>query len=140
MNDLLLKQILQTTRTIASVGVSSNPDKESYQIVSYLKSHGYRIFPVNPTAAEILGEKSYADLATLPQKVDVVQIFRRPDDVPPIVEQAITIGAKVVWMQLGAYNPEAAQRAKEAGLEAVGERCMRAEHMRLIGGGGLFRL
>ena len=137
MNDLLLKQILQTTRTIASVGLSSNPDKESYQIVSYLKGRRYRILPVNPTAEFILDEKTYPDLLAIPgtEKIDVVQIFRRPEDVPPVVEQAIKIGAKVVWMQVGVINAEAAEAAKVAGLEVVMNRCMRAEHQRLIGGG-----
>ncbi|MGQ0604943.1 MAG: CoA-binding protein [Anaerolineales bacterium] len=141
MNDLLLKQILQTTRTIASVGLSSNPEKESYDIVSYLKGQRYRIFPVNPTAEKILGEKAYPDLLSVPEQVDVVQIFRRPEDVLPIVEQAIQIGAKVVWMQVGIINVEAAEKAKAAGLEVVMNRCMRAEHRRLIGGGllSLFR-
>lgn len=137
MNDLLLKQILQTTRTIASVGLSSNPDKESYQIVSYLKGRRYHILPVNPTAQFILDEKAYSDLLAIPEteKVDVVQIFRRPEDVPPVVEQAIKIGAKVVWMQVGVVNAEAAEAAQAAGLEVVMNRCMRAEHQRLIGGG-----
>jgi predicted CoA-binding protein len=84
-----------------------------------------------------LGETAYADLAALPEKVDVVQVFRRSEDVPPVVEGAIAIGAKVVWMQVGIFNPEAAARAKAAGLEVVMERCMRAEHQRLIGGGGV---
>lgn len=136
MNDLLLKQILQTTRTIASVGLSSNPEKESYQIVSYLKSQGYRILPVNPTAEKILDELAYADLLAIPdtEKVDVVQVFRRPEDVPPVVEQAIKIEAKVVWMQVGVANAEAAETAQAAGLQVVMNRCMRAEHQRLMSG------
>ncbi len=134
MNDLMLKQILQTTRTIASVGLSSNPAKESYDHVSYLKSKGYRIIPVNPTADKILGEKSYADLTAIPDKIDVVQVFRRPEDVPPVVEQAIQIGAKVVWMQVGVINAAAAETAQAAGLYVVMDRCMRAEHRRLLVG------
>ncbi len=134
MNDLMLKQILQTTRTIASVGVSSNPAKESYDIVNYLRDQRYRIFPVNPTADTILGEKAYPDLASIPEKIDVVQVFRRPEDVPPVVEQAIQIGAKVVWMQVGVINPEAAERAQAAGLHVVMNRCMRVDHRRLLGG------
>ena len=134
MNDLMLKQILQTTRTIASVGLSSNPAKESYDIVSYLKSKGYRIIPVNPAADKILGEKSYADLTAIPDKIDVVQVFRRSEDVPPVVEQAIQIGAKVVWMQVGVSNAAAAETAQAAGLHVVMDRCMRAEHRRLLGG------
>ena len=137
MNDLLLKQILQTTRTIASVGLSSNPAKESYEIVEYLKGRKYYIIPVNPTADIIMGAKAYPDLLSIPrtEKVDVVQIFRPSADVPPVVDQAIQIGAKVVWMQVGVENVEAAVKAKEAGLEVVMNRCMRAEHRRLIGDG-----
>jgi len=137
MNDLLLRQILQTTRTIASVGLSSNPEKESYDIVQYLKSRKYKIIPVNPMAEMIMGEKVYPNLLSIPatEKIDVVQIFRKPEDVPPVVAQAIEIGAKVVWMQVGIENVEAALKAKEAGLEVVMNRCMRAEHQRLIGGG-----
>jgi predicted CoA-binding protein len=135
MNDLLLKQILQTTRTIASVGLSSNQTKESYEIVKYLKDQRYRIIPVNPTAETILGEKVFTDLLSIPdtEKIDVVQLFRPSADVPPIVEQAIQIGAKVIWMQAGIENVEAAVKAKEAGLEVVMNRCMRAEHRRLMG-------
>jgi len=135
MNDWLLKQILKTTRTIASVGLSSNPEKESYDIVHYLKSQKYRIIPVNPTAEKILGEKVYKDLLSIPstEKIDVVQVFRPSADVPPIVDQAIQIGAKVIWMQAGIENVEAAIKAKEAGLEVVMNRCMRMEHRRLLG-------
>ena len=134
MNDLMVKQILQTTRTIASVGLSSNPEKESYDIVSYLQSKGYRIIPVNPTAAEILGEKVYPDLTAIPDKIDVVQVFRRSEDVPPVVDQAIQIGAKVVWMQVGVINAAAAETAEAAGLTVVMNRCMHADHRRLLGG------
>jgi predicted CoA-binding protein len=128
-----LKQILQTTRTIAIVGLSSNPEKDSYPIAEYLKHQGYRIIPVNPTAPEILGEKSYPDLASIPDPVDVVQVFRPPSDVPAIVEQAIKIGAKVVWMQEGISHAEAAAKAEAAGLQAVENRCMRVTHRLLIG-------
>lgn len=132
MDDRQLKEILKNTRTIASVGLSSNPEKESYDIVSYLKEQGYRVIPVNPTAAEILGEKAYPDLASIPDKVDVVQIFRPPGDVPTLVEQAIKIGAKVVWMQIGTTNPAAAKMGELAGLQVVRDRCMRVEHRRLM--------
>ncbi|HXF85416.1 MAG TPA: CoA-binding protein [Anaerolineales bacterium] len=131
-DDQLLKEILVSARTIASVGVSSNPAKESYGVVEYLKKQGYRIIPVNPTAGEILGEKAYPDLSSIPEKVDVVQVFRKPEDVPPVVEEAIKIGAKVVWMQEGIVNEEAAQRAREAGLQVVMDACMRASHRRLM--------
>lgn len=132
-NDQMMKDILLSTKTIASVGLSSNPGKESYGIVQYLKSQGYRVIPVNPTAEEILGEKSYPDLESVPEKIDVVQVFRKPEDVPPVVESAIKVGAKTVWMQEGIVNEEAAQTAREAGLQVVMDACMRATHRRLIG-------
>jgi predicted CoA-binding protein len=132
-SDQVMKDILLSTRTIASVGLSSNQEKESYWIVLYLKEQGYRIIPVNPTANEILGEKSYPDLESVPEKIDVVQVFRRPEDVPSIVESAIKVGAKVVWMQEGIVNEEAAQKARQAGLQVVMDACMRVTHRRLIG-------
>lgn len=132
-DDQMMKDILLTARTIASVGLSSNQEKESYWIVLYLKEQGYRIIPVNPTADEILGEKAYPDLESVPEKIDVVQVFRRPEDVPPVVDSAIKIGAKVVWMQEGIVHEEAAQTAREAGLQVVMDACMRVTHRRLIG-------
>jgi len=132
-SDKEMKEILLSTKTIASVGLSSNQEKESFWIVSYLKEQGYKIIPVNPTATEILGEKVYPSLSAIPDKVDVVQVFRKSEDVPPVVEEAIKIGAKVVWMQEGIVNEEAAQKAREAGLQVVMDACMRATHRRLIG-------
>ena len=132
-NDQMMKEILLSAKTIASVGLSSNQEKESYWIVSYLKEQGYHIIPVNPTAAEILGEKVYPDLSSVPEKVDVVQVFRKSEDVLPVVDEAIKIGAKVVWMQAGIVNEEAAQNARAAGLQVVMDACMRATHRRLIG-------
>jgi predicted CoA-binding protein len=132
-SDQMLKEILMSTKTIASVGLSSNREKVSYGVGAYLLEQGYRVIPVNPTADEILGEKTYPDLESVPEKIDVVQVFRRPEDVPPVVDAAIKAGAKVVWMQLGIVNEEAAQTARDAGLQVVMDRCMRAEHIRLIG-------
>lgn len=132
-HDQMLKDILQSTKTIAVVGLSSNPEKDSYQIASYLKEQGYRIIPVNPTTSEVLGEKAYPDLQSVPEKIDVVQVFRKAEDVPPVVEDAIKVGAKVVWMQEGIVNEEAAQKARDAGLQVVMDACMRATHRRLIG-------
>jgi len=132
-SDKEMKEILLSTKTIASVGLSSNQEKESYWIVSYLKEQGYKIIPVNPTATEIFGEKVYPSLSAIPDKVDVVQVFRKPEDVPPVVDEAIKIGAKVVWMQEGIVNEEAAQKARDAGLQVVMDACMRATHRRLIG-------
>jgi uncharacterized protein len=133
IHDDFLKEILQSARTIASVGLSSNQEKESYWIALYLKEQGYRVIPVNPTTDEILGEKAYPDLESVPEKIDVVQVFRRPEDVPPIVDDAIQAGAKVVWMQEGIVHEEAAQKAREAGLQVVMDACMRSTHRRLIG-------
>ncbi len=132
-SDKEMKEILLSVKTIASVGLSSNQEKESYWIVSYLKEQGYQIIPVNPTATEILGEKAYPDLESIPQKVDVVQVFRKSEDVPPVVESAIKIGARVVWMQAGIINEGAAQKARTAGLQVVMDACMRVTHRRLIG-------
>ena len=129
----VIKEILLSIKTIASVGLSSNMEKDSYWIVSYLKDQGYHVIPVNPTATEILGEKVYPDLESIPEKVDVVQVFRKPEDVPPVVESAIKMGAKVVWMQEGVVHEEAAQKARAAGLQVVMDACMRATHRRLIG-------
>jgi predicted CoA-binding protein len=133
MNDEQLKQLYASIHTIASVGLSSNPAKESYDVAAYLKSQGYRLIPVNPAAQEILGEKVYRDLLSIPDKIDVVQLFRPSDEVPALVEQAISIGARVVWMQPGISNEAAAERARAAGLQVIENHCMRAEHMRLLG-------
>lgn len=131
-SDQEMKEILLSTKTIASVGLSSNQEKDSFWVVSYLKEQGYRIIPVNPTATEILGEKVYPNLEAIPDKVDVVQVFRKSEDVMPVVESAIKIGAKVVWMQAGIVNEKAAKKAREAGLQVVMDECMRVAHRRLI--------
>ncbi|MBI4228229.1 MAG: CoA-binding protein [Deltaproteobacteria bacterium] len=127
-------RILKQNHIIAVVGLSANWHRPSFFAAKYLQDHGYRIVPVNPTYDEILGEKCYASLLEIPEPVDVVQIFRKPEDVPPIVEQAIKIGAKVVWMQLGVINEKAAKIGEDAGLEVVMNRCMKIEHARLFGG------
>lgn len=132
-NDQELKDILVSAKTIASVGLSSNPQKESYGIALYMKEQGYKVIPVNPTTPEVFGEKSYPDLASVPEKIDVVQVFRKPEDVPPVVDDAIKTGAKTIWMQEGIVNEAAAQKAREAGLQVVMDACMRSTHRRLIG-------
>jgi len=133
-NDNELKQILETIRTVASVGVSSKEEKPSFGIFYYLMQHGYQMIPVNPTAAEILGLKTFPDLVAIPQKVDVVQVFRKPEDVPSVVEDAIRIGAKIVWMQKGIVNEDAARVAEASGLKVVMNRCMMETHQRLLQG------
>ena len=135
MDDNQVRAILRSTRTIASVGVSANPARPSYGVAYYLQSQGYHVVPVNPTVSEALGEKAYPELTAVPEKIDVVQMFRRPEDTPPIVEQAIKVGAKVVWLQEATLPPEAVKMAEEAGLQVVMERCMMQEHRRLIGPG-----
>lgn len=126
-----IRKILKESKTIAVVGLSPEPERPSHGVASYLKSHGYKIIPVNPTADEVLGEKSYPDLKQVPVKIDVVDIFRRPEFVQQIVEDAIKIGAKSVWMQEGIVHEEAARKAREAGLLVVMDRCMMKEHARL---------
>jgi len=125
------EEILNSSRVVAVVGLSAKPDRPSYRVANYLKENGYKIIPVNPGVEEVLGEISYPNLSSVPEPVDVVDIFRRSEEVPPIVEEAIRIGAKVVWMQEGVINEEAAVRAREAGLLVVMDRCMLKEHQRL---------
>jgi len=115
------------------VGLSDKPERDSYRVAKYLKEHGYEIIPVNPTKSEILGEKSYPDLASIPSPVDIVDIFRNIEAVPGIVEEAIKIKAKVVWMQLGLAHNKSAQKAKDSGLVAVQSKCIKVEHARLMG-------
>ncbi len=133
-NDDELREILTNARTVACVGVSSNPEKASYGILTYLLDQGYEMIPVNPGASEIQGRKSFPSLASIPQKVDVAQVFRKPEDVPAVVEEAIRIGVMVVWMQEDVINQDAAGTAEEAGLKVVMNRCMRKTHIRLLGG------
>jgi len=130
------EKILKTYQTVAVVGLSPKSDRPSFKVASYLKEQGYRVIPVNPQAEEILGEICYPDLASIPQPVEVVDIFRSSEQVPAIVEEAIKVGAKAVWMQEGVINEEAAARAKEAGLLVVMDKCMRKEYLKLKGKAG----
>lgn len=129
-----LRRVLARYRSIAVVGLSANWYRPSYFAAKYLKDHGYRIVPVNPAYSEVLGERCYPSLRELPEPVDVVDCFRRAADIPPIVEDAIHIGAKLLWLQLGVINHDAARKAHDAGLEVVMDRCMKIEHARLFGG------
>ena len=131
-----IEAILTRYRTIAVVGLSPNPERPSYMVADFLKRQGYRIIPVTPKAERILGETAYPDLASIPEPVEVVDIFRRPGKVLPVVEQAIAIGAKAVWMQEGVINEEAAARAQEAGLKVVMNHCLKKEFLRRLGPGG----
>ena len=133
--DGLIRAILRRVRTIAMVGASARWNRPSYFAMKYLQEKGYRMVPVNPREAggSILGETAYADLADIPDPVDMVQVFRRADAMMPIAEQAVAIGAKVLWMQLGVRNDEAAALAEQAGLRVVMNRCPKIEYGRLSG-------
>lgn len=128
-----IKKILTSSRTIAIVGLSDNPDRDSYKVALYLKEHGFKIIPVNPSEDKILGEKSYPDLKSIPEKIDIVDIFRKIDFIPDIIDGAISIGAKTVWMQLGLAHNESAEKARNAGINVVQSKCLKIEHMRLVG-------
>ncbi|MBS0538621.1 MAG: CoA-binding protein [Proteobacteria bacterium] len=134
-DDSYLRKILRDTKSIAMVGLSANWNRPSFFAAKYLLDRGYKVFPVNPAAKgqEILGQKVYGSLEELPQKVDMVDIFRNSEAAGPITDEAIRHGAKVVWMQLGVVNEAAAQRAEEAGLKVVMNRCPKIEHSRLAG-------
>jgi len=129
-NSDVVAQILRGGKTIAVVGLSSNPMRASHEVAAYLKNAGYRIIPVNPNEAEVLGEKAYARLEDVPEPVDIVDVFRRAEEVPPVAESAIKSKAKVLWMQLGIENAEAAERARAAGLVVVEDSCLMVEHRR----------
>ncbi len=126
-NDTIHK-VLTESKTVAVVGMSANPEKASNQVGRYLIDAGYKVFPVNPNADEIEGEKSYKSLNDIPEAIDIVDIFRPPKDVPDIVRDAVAIGAKVVWMQEGIVNNEASDTAKAAGLIVIMDRCMKKTH------------
>jgi predicted CoA-binding protein len=129
-----LRRILKQSRVLAVVGLSANWYRPSYFAAKYMLEHGYRIVPVNPQYREVLGQKCYASLREIPEKVDLVDVFRKTGDVMPIAEDAIAIGARVLWQQLGVRNEAAAERARAAGLETVMDRCVKIEHARLFGG------
>jgi len=126
------ENLLRSAKTIAVVGLSSRRSRPSYGVSEYMQSSGYRIIPVNPNESEVLGEKSWASLEEVPVHVDIVDIFRRPECVPEIVDSAIRIGARGVWMQEGVVNDEAAGKARAAGLEVVMDRCILKEHRKML--------
>jgi len=127
-SDQELKQILTDATTIAMVGASSNPEKASYGIMQKLQKAGYRVIPVNPRETEILGERSYPSLVDVPERIDIVDVFRRAEDAPGIADEAATIGAKVLWLQSGIRSEEAAERAAKGGMVAVMDTCIGATH------------
>lgn len=123
-----IPQILHSAKTIAVVGISNNPSRDSYSIALYLQKLGYNIIPVNPAIEEWNGLKSYPDLLSVPDKIDIIDVFRKSEFVPEIVDQAIAVKAKALWLQLGVIHEEVAQRAEQAGLEVVMDRCIMVEH------------
>ncbi len=125
-----IEKILREARTVATVGLSEDTSKPAHTVPAYLLAQGYHVVPVNPTIETVLGEKAYASLTDVPEAIDVVQIFRRSDYVGPIVDEAIRVGAKAVWMQVGIADEEAAARARAAGLDVVMNQCMRVQHIR----------
>ena len=129
-----LRRILRDCKTIAVVGLSANWYRPSYFAAKYMQEHGYRVIPVNPMYQEVLGQKCYASLKDIPEKIDIVDCFRKSQDIEPIADEAIAIGAKVLWLQLGVMNEPAAAKARQAGLEVVQDRCVKIEHGRLFGG------
>ncbi len=129
-----LRRILKTSRTIAVVGLSANWYRPSFFAAKYMMEHGYRIIPVNPQYTEVLGQKCYAALRDIPEKVDIVDCFQKTERILPLAEDAIAIGAKVLWQQIGVVNGEADRKARAAGLDSVMDRCVKIEHGRLFGG------
>jgi len=129
-----LRRVLAQSRTIAVVGLSANWYRPSHFAAKYMQDKGFSIVPVNPAYAEVLGERCYPDLASIPRPVDMVDCFRKPGDIVPIAREAVAIGAKVLWMQLGIRNEEAARIALDGGLDVVMDRCVKIEHARILGG------
>ncbi len=129
-----LRRILRTCRTIAVVGLSNEWHRPSYFAAKYMQQHGYRIVPVNPRYTEVLGERCYASLTDIPDPIDLVDVFRRTDDVLPIAQQSVQIGARCLWQQIGVVNLEADRLVQQAGMDSVMNRCVKIEHARLFGG------
>lgn len=129
-----LRELFAATRTIAVVGLSDDPARPSFGVASYLQAHGFRIVPVNPRLTQVLGEPCFPKLEDVPFTVDLVDVFRRTEDVGPVADSAIAIGAKCLWQQIGVVNGEAAARARAAGLVSVTDRCIKVEHARLMPG------
>jgi predicted CoA-binding protein len=133
-----LRRILKNSHTIAVVGLSADWYRPSYFAAKYMQEHGYKIIPVNPKYTEILGERCYPDLKSIPEKVDIVDVFRKSQDCEPIAREAVAIGAKTLWLQIGVINEDAARLAETAGLDVVMDRCVKIEYARLFGGLGWF--
>lgn len=130
----MLHRILRSYRTIAIVGVSNSPHRPSYFAAKYMQHHGYKIIPVNPRYETVLGEPCYPSIPDIPVAIDIVDCFRRPEEIPELADQAIAAGAKCLWLQLGIEHPQAEQKASDAGLDVISNRCVKIEHGRLFGG------
>ena len=126
-----MKQLLQETKTIAVVGLSNKPDRPSYGVTQYMQAHGYKIIPVNPTCSEILGETCYPDLSSIPVAVDMVNVFRKSEDCLEVAREAVKIGAKSLWLQMGVINQEALDYASSHGLTGIMDKCLMVEHRKL---------
>lgn len=133
-NPITIQKLLTESKTIAIYGLSTDTQKASYFVASYLKSHGYRIIPINPNATEILGEKCYPDIASIPEKIDILNIFRRASEVGPLIDDAIAKKIPAIWLQLRIINLPAAEKARAAGIEVVLDKCIKMEHGRYFGG------
>lgn len=133
MSQASIGAILSESRTIAVVGLSPKPDRDSHRVAQYMQSHGYRIIPVHPQADVILGEKVYARLEDIPDPVDIVDVFRKSEDTPPVAESAVRIGAKCLWLQLGIENEVAEALADAGGLKFIQNRCLKIEHQKMMG-------
>ena len=134
MGEDAIRRILQGCRTIAVAGLSADPSRPSHGVAAYMRDRGYRIIPVNPRYPEILGEKCYPDLRSIPEPVDLVDVFRKAADCVPVAEEAVAIGAKALWLQLGIVNDEAKRIGEGAGLTVIMDRCLKIEHARLVAG------
>ncbi len=132
--NIQIKKLLEKARTIAVVGCSPKPDRDSHRVAAYLQNAGYRVIPVNPVADEILGEKVYPDLASIPREIeiDIVDVFRRPDHIPAVVDAVLERGAGALWLQLGCGHEESERRAAEAGLDVVSDKCIKIEHRNAV--------
>ena len=134
-SNVKMTELLEKAQTIVIVGCSPKPERDSHQVAAYLQNAGYRVIPVNPVAEEILGETVYPDLNSIPREIeiDIVDVFRRPEHIPAVVDAVLDRGAKALWLQLGCAHPESEQRAEESGLEVVADRCIKIEHQARIG-------
>ena len=132
-DDEQIRILLKNSATIAVVGISGNPERDSYKVAEYLQKQGYKIIPINPAIKEVLGEKAYSNLTQVSMPVDIIDVFRRNEEVPGVIKEALKLKPKAIWLQLGVINEEAAKQAIEAGLTIIMDRCIKIEHNRLLG-------